>query len=53
VAGALRMDVEAAFLGMAKEYLVRQMRKMNIDECLVKWMLDIMSNRSVKMVVDG
>jgi hypothetical protein len=26
---------------------------MKIDECLVKWMLDVMSDRSVKMVVDG
>jgi hypothetical protein len=29
------------------------MRKMRIDQCLVKWMLDFMSDRSVKMVVDG
>jgi hypothetical protein len=53
VVGALCMDVEAVFPGMAKECLAGKMRNMKIHECLVRWMLNFISDRSVKMVVDG
>jgi hypothetical protein len=47
------MDVEAAFPSIAKDCLARKMRTMKIDECLVKWMLDFISDRSIKIVVNG
>jgi hypothetical protein len=53
VSGALCMDVEAAFPSVAKDCLAHKMRTMKIDECLVKWMLNFMSDRSINMVVDG
>jgi hypothetical protein len=53
VCGALCMDVEAAFPSVAKECLAKKMRAMRIDECLVRWMLDFMADRRVRMVVDG
>jgi hypothetical protein len=53
VSGALCMDVEAAFPSVAKECLAKKMRAMEIEECLVRWMLDLMADRRVRMVVDG
>jgi hypothetical protein len=53
VVGALCMDVEAAFPSVSKECLARKMRVMKVDECLVHWMIDFMTDRSVEMVVDG
>jgi hypothetical protein len=53
VDGALCMDVEAAFPSVVKDCLAKKMRAMDIDECLVRWMLDFMADRRVRMVVDG
>jgi hypothetical protein len=53
VAAALMMDVEAAFPSVARECLLRKMREMELDECLVGWVDSFMRNRRVRMVVDG
>jgi hypothetical protein len=53
VAAALCMDVEAAFPSVAKDCLAKKMRAMSADECLVRWMLDFMADRKVRVVVDG
>jgi hypothetical protein len=47
------MDVEAAFSSVAQDCLVKKMRKLGIDECLVEWVLDFMMDHRVRMVVDG
>jgi hypothetical protein len=47
------MDVEATFPSIARDCLASKMRKIGIDECLVAWMLDFMTERKVHMVVDG
>jgi hypothetical protein len=49
----LCIDIEAVFPSMVQEYLVQKLRNMKIDECLVKWILHFISNRSIKMVVDS
>lgn len=45
--------VGAAFPSVARDCLARKMRKIGIDKCLVEWMLDFMTDRRVRMVVDG
>jgi hypothetical protein len=53
VAAALMMDVQAAFPSVARECLLRKMRDMKLDECLVRWVDSFMRDRRVRMVVDG
>ena len=47
------MDVAAAFPSVARGRLLRKMRAMSIDECLVAWVDSFMSDRRVIMSVDG
>jgi hypothetical protein len=53
VTGALCMDVEATFPSVTRDCLANKIRKLGIDECLIEWVLDFMTDRSVHMVVDG
>ena len=47
------MDVAAAFPSVARGCLIKRMRKMNIDEELVRWVGSFMQDRRVRMVIDG
>ena len=51
--GALLMDVAAAFPSVARGCLLRKMRAMGIDECLVDWTDSLMRDRRVIMSIDG
>ena len=53
ITGALCMDVRAAFPSVARGCLLRRMREMEVDEELVRWTDSFMSDRRVRMVVDG
>ena len=53
VAGALMMDVAAAFPSVARGCLLRKMRDMKIDENLVQWVDSLMRDRKVILSVDG
>ena len=53
VVGALCMDVQAAFPSVNQRCLTRQLREQGIDEDLVRWTRDFMSERSVQMVIGG
>ena len=53
IAGALLMDVAAAFPSVARECLLRKMREARIDECLVRWTDSFMQDRRVIMSLDG
>ena len=47
------MDVAAAFPSVARGCLLRKMRNMGLDECLVRWTDSFMRDRQVIMSVDG
>ena len=47
------MDVATAFPSVAQGFLLRKMRDMGLDECLVKWTDSFMRGRRVTMSVDG
>ena len=53
IAGALLMDVAAAFPSVARGCLLRKMRNAGVDECLVRWTGSFMQGRKVVMSVDG
>ena len=53
VAGALLMDVAAAFPSVARTCLLRKMREARIDERLVRWTDSFMQDRRVIMSLDG
>lgn len=53
IAGALLMDMAAAFLSVVRGCLLRKMRKAGLDECLVRWTDSFMRDRRVAMSVDG
>ena len=53
VVGALCMDVQAAFPSVNPRCLTRQLREYGVDEDLVGWIRDFMSNRTVQMVING
>lgn len=53
IAGALLMDVAAAFPNAACGCLLQKMRAMDIGECLVAWTDSFMRDRRVIMSVDG
>jgi ribonuclease HI len=53
IAGALLMDVAAAFPSVARGCLLRKMRNAKLDECLVRWTDSFMQDRRVVMSVDG
>ena len=47
------MDVRAAFPSVNPRCLTRQLRDQGIDESLVRWVRDFMSDRVVRMVIGG
>lgn len=47
------MDVAAAFPSVARECLVKKMRLMGVDKRLVGWTANFMTDRKVRMRVDG
>jgi hypothetical protein len=49
----LCMDLEVAFQSMVKKCLVSKIRAMKINECLLRWKLDLISDCRVKIVVNG
>ena len=53
IAGALLMDVAAAFPSVARGCLLRKMRNARVDECLVRWTDSFMHDRRVIMSIDG
>ena len=53
IAGAILMDVAAAFPSVARGCLLRKMRRAGVDECLVRWTDSFMRDRRVIMSVDG
>ena len=53
VAAALMMDVKAAFPSVSRDCLMSKMRKMELNEDLVQWTGSFLSERRVRMVVDG
>ena len=53
ITGALCMDVAAAFPSVARGCLIKRMRKMRIDEELVRWVSSFMQDRRVRMVIEG
>ena len=53
IAGALLMDVAAAFPSVARGCLLRKMCNARVDECLVHWTDSFMRNRRLIMSIDG
>jgi len=53
VAGALFMDVKSAFNNVSKALLGRRMETLGIEPDLVQWTGSFMSDRQVKLVLDG
>jgi len=53
VAGALFMDVKSAFNNVIKSHLGRRMEALGIQLDLIWWMASFMSDRQVKLVLDG
>jgi len=53
VAGALLMDVEAAFNNVSRQVLSRRLDELGIELDLVRWTDSFMSGRKVKLVMEG
>ena len=53
VAGALFMDVKSAFNNVSKAHLVRRMEALGLGPDLIRWTTSLMSDRQVKIVLDG
>jgi len=53
VTGALFMDVKSAFNNVSKSHLGRRMEALNIEADLIRWTGSFMSDRQVKLVLDG
>ena len=51
LAGALCMDVRAAFPSVSPGCLTRRLRECGIGEDLVRWVRDFMSNRTVALSI--
>ena len=47
------MDVQAAFPSVNPACMTRRLRECRLDEDVVQWVRDFMSDRSVRMVVGG
>ena len=53
VAGALFMDVKSAFNNVNKALLGKQMEELGLEADLIRWTMSFMSDRRVKLVLDG
>jgi hypothetical protein len=53
VAGALFMDVKSAFNNVDKTFLGKRMEELEIEADLIRWTMSFMSDRRVKLVLDG
>jgi len=53
VAGALFMDVKSAFNNVRKAHLGRRMEALGLEPDLIRWTTSFMSDRQVKIVLDG
>jgi len=53
VAGALFMDVKSAFNNVSRTHLSRRMEALEIEPDLIRWTGSFMSDRQVKLVLDG
>jgi len=53
VAGALFMDVKSAFNNVNKTHLGKRMQALGIEPDLIRWTGSFMSDRQVKLVLDG
>ena len=53
VAGVLFMDVKSAFNNVSKAHLGRRMEALGIEPDLIRWTGSFMSDRQVKLVLDG
>ena len=53
VAGALFMDVKSAFNNVDKTFLGKRMEKLGVEADLILWTMSFMSDRQIKLVLDG
>ena len=53
VAEALFMDVKSAFNNVCKAHLGKRMETLGIESDLIRWTMSFMSDRQVKIVLDG
>jgi hypothetical protein len=53
VAGVLLMDVKAAFNNVSRGLLVKRMPELEIEADLIRWTDSFMTDRQVKLVLDG
>jgi hypothetical protein len=53
IAGALFMDVKSAFNNVNKEHLGRRMEALELEPDLIRWTHSFMTDRQVKIVLDG
>ena len=53
VAGALFMDANSAFNTVSKAHLGRRMEGFGVEADLIRWTGSFMSDRQVKLVLDG
>jgi len=53
VAGALIIDVKSAFNNVDKTILGQRMEDMGLEADLIRWTMSFMSDRQVKLVLDG
>ena len=53
VAGALFMDIKSAFNNVSKTHLGRRMEALDIEPDLIRWTISFMTDRQVKLVLDG
>ena len=53
MAGALFMDVKSAFNNVSKTLLGKRMEALEVEPDLVRWTMSFMSDRQVKIALDG
>jgi len=53
VSGALFMDVKSAFNNVSKVHLGKRMEALGVEPDLIRWTGSFMSDRQVKLVLDG
>jgi len=53
IAGALLMDVKSAFNNVARGHLVRRLESMGIEPDMCRWVESFMTDRNVRIVIDG
>jgi len=53
IAGALFMDVKSAFNNVDKTFLGKRMEELGLEADLIRWTMSFMSDRWVKLVLDG